>query len=129
MMQASQNGNDIPIIAIKLLNAVAQVAVCTPNQPVSAIKTTKAIEKFAPVIPNALVEHIVAFSPKSQPIIPPNTISTQQIANPINVAKNMLLTVNVLAKIPPTISIGIQIIVPIHINDTLIHVLLSLGNI
>ena len=89
------------------------------------MNTTKAIEKFAPVIPNALVEVIVELSPRSLPTIPPSTISRQHIAKPITVTQNIEVTVRAPANIPPTISIGIHIIVPIQIKATPGHGLFS----
>ena len=76
------------------------------------MKITRAIVKFAPVMPKARVEVIVAFNPVSAPMMPPKIMRTQQTANPIRVAQKMEPIVNTLPKIPPTISMGIQIIEP-----------------
>lgn len=111
---------------ISVLKAKAQVAVCTANQPASAMNTTSAMEKFAPDMPKARVEHMVALSPRSLPMMPPSTIRRQQIAKPITVAQKMEPMVRELANRPPTISIGMQIMVPIQMNATLIQVRFSL---
>ena len=121
MIQASQNGKEIPMTSNNVPNAIAHVAVCTANHPVSAMKMTSAIEKLAPVIPKAFVDVIVALRPRSLPMIPSRIIRRQQTANPITVAQKIELIVSASAKIPPTISIGIHIIVPTQMNAMLPH--------
>jgi hypothetical protein len=51
----------------------------------------------------------------------------EQIANPINAARATLARVIAAENMPPTISIGMQIIVPIHINAMLVQLCLSLS--
>ena len=125
--QLSQKGNSTPRCSISVLKATAQVAVCTANQPASQIKITSAIVKLAPVIPKALVEHMVAFRPVSEPTMPPRIIMVQQMANPMRVAQKMELIVSTPPKMPPTISMGIQIMVPTQMKAILHQERFSLG--
>ena len=83
--------------------------------------------KLAPVIPKALVEHMVALRPVSAPTIPPMIIRRQQIAKPIRVAQKIEPMVSVPPKIPPTISMGIQIMVPTQMKAMLHQDFFSLG--
>ena len=114
---------------MSVLAARAQVAVCTANQPASAMKTTRAIEKFAPVMPKARVEVIVAFRPRSEPMMPPMTIRKQQIAKPMTVTMNVVPSVSAPPNMPPTISMGMHIIVPIQMKATLHQLRFSPGRI
>ena len=111
----------MPTSAISVLNAVAQVAVCTPNHPICATNTTKLVRREEPLSPKAFVAHIAEGSPKSVACIPVRTITKLQIKNPINAAKTILDNVIDTENSPPTSSIGIQIIVPIHKKAMLIQ--------
>lgn len=51
----------------------------------------------------------------------------QQMANPMRVAQKMELIVSTLPKMPPTISMGMQIMVPTQIKAILHHERFSLG--
>ena len=127
MTQLSQKGNSAPNCSNSVLNASAQVAVCTANQPASQMKITSAMVKLAPVIPKALVEHIVAFRPVSEPTMPPSIIIMQHTAKPMRVAQKMEPMVSAPPKMPPTISMGIQIMVPTQMKAMLHQERFSLG--
>lgn len=127
--QESQKGTVTPKSSMSVLAARAQVAVCTANQPASAMNTTSAIEKFAPVMPKARVEVIVAFRPRSEPMMPPMTIRKQQMAKPMTVTIKVVPSVSAPPNMPPTISIGMHIIVPIQMKATLHQLRFSCGRI
>jgi hypothetical protein len=125
--QESQKGKVIFQYPSRVLKAVAHVAVCTPNHPNCAINITTLIKKDEPRSPKAFVAHMVHGRPRSVPWIPVSTIMKEQIANPINAARATLARVIAAENMPPTISIGMQIIVPIHINAMLVQLCLSLS--
>ena len=62
---------------------------------------------------------MVAFRPRSEPMMPPIIMRKQQTAKPMTVAQKMLFIVSAPPNMPPTISIGMHIMTPTQMKATL----------